>query len=192
MDQLRAAVTRRLRSPRLRGPAAKAGALGLLVLAGSIAAFAAGAASRTAGPLANTYASPEALAQAVIDAIHAGDRNRLQALALTEEEFRMHVWPHLPASRPERNVPFAFAWGMLRQNSAAHLHQTLDAFRHASLQLRRVETTGATSAYGGVAVHRDATIIVAGADGEERIVRLFGSMVKRNGRWKVFSYVVND
>ena len=41
----------------------------------------------------------------------ASDRRRAQALALTEEEFRDHVWPELPTSRPERNVPFELRLG---------------------------------------------------------------------------------
>jgi len=40
------------------------------------------------------------------EAMHAGDLERLRSLVLTRDEFWAHVWPYLPASRPERNVPF--------------------------------------------------------------------------------------
>jgi hypothetical protein len=163
-----------------------------VVLVASIALFAAVNASRTAPtPLANTYASPDALAQAVIDAMAEGDVQRLQALALTEEEFRAHVWPHLPASRPERTVPFDFVWGTLRQNSEGHLRQTLAGFPDRSIELRRVESAGRTSEYGVVVVRRDTTLLVAGTDGRQRVVRLFGSLIEQDGAWKVFSYIVD-
>ena len=45
------------------------------------------------------------------------DRARLDALALSEQEFRDHVWPDLPAARPERNLPFSYVWGDLHQKS---------------------------------------------------------------------------
>ena len=80
-------------------------------------------------PLANTSASPEALAAAVLDALARGDRARLDALALTEQEFRDHVWPDLPAARPERNLPFSYVWGDLHQKSNLSLAQTLRAQR---------------------------------------------------------------
>jgi hypothetical protein len=41
-------------------------------------------------------------------------------------------------------------------------------------------------------VHRDAELVVAGRDGDERIVRVFGALVEQEGRWKVFSYVADD
>jgi hypothetical protein len=193
MDQLRSPVTRRSHAIRPRGLTAKAGVSLAVVLVASIALFAAVNASRTApAPLTHTYASPDALAKAVIDAMEEGDLDRLQALALTEEEFRTHVWPHLPASRPERNVPFDFVWGTLRQNSEGHLRQTLAGFPDGSVELRRVESAGETSDYGDVVVRRDTTLLVAGTDGRERVVRLFGSLIEQDGAWKVFSYVVDE
>ncbi len=49
----------------------------------------------------------------------------LRDLALNEIEFREQVWPELPAARPERNLPFSYVWGDLRQKSDANLERTL-------------------------------------------------------------------
>jgi hypothetical protein len=46
--------------------------------------------------------------------------------------------------------------------------------------------------YDGYTVHRDAVFVVRAADGTTEDLRLCGSMVEQAGRWKVFSYVVND
>jgi hypothetical protein len=143
-------------------------------------------------PLANTEGSPEALARRVIDAMQAGDLGRLRALALTEQEFRVHVWPSLPAARPERNVPFDFVWERIEQNSEGHLRQTVAAIGGGPLTLRRVRFAGPTSRYGDVAVRRSTELVLAAPDGTERMVRLFGSTVEQDGRYKVFSYVVGD
>jgi len=162
-----------------------------LVLIGSFVLLASFSAWRSRpAPLSETYPSSDALARAVIAAFQARDAHRLRGLALTEDEFRSHVWPKLPASRPDRNVPFDFAWGMLHQNSEGHLRQTLSQFEGKPLTLVRVEFAGETTAYGSAAVHRDTRLVVKDAAGKERVVRLFGSTIEQDGRYKVFSYVV--
>jgi hypothetical protein len=55
-----------------------------------------------------------------------------------------------------------------------------------------VRVAGNTSQYGDVVVSRMTELVVASGDGAERVVRLFGSMVQQDGRYKVFSYVVDD
>ena len=200
MDQLRSAVVRVFqRGVRITGMArrsrraAKAGVALALVLGASIALFASLDAGRLRpAPLGATYPTLDAMAEAVIAAVEAGDAGGLQALALTEQEFRSHVWPELPASRPERNVPFDFVWGMLRQNSQGHLQQTLSRFKGKDLTLVRVRTAGESTDYEGVTVHRDTELVVKDESGTEQQVRLFGSTIEQNGRYKVFSFVVDD
>ena len=75
-------------------PFRPAASLALLVLMASLAAC------DRRPPLAPAFASAEALAEAVLDRYRAGDEAGLRALALTEQEFRQHVWPELPAARP--------------------------------------------------------------------------------------------
>lgn len=144
--------------------------------------------SRT--PLEGTHHSPLAVAQAVLDAVAANDAVALQALALSEQEFRQHVWPELPAARPERNLPFSYVWGDLRQKSTSGLQATLSRHGGRRYTLEDVRFSGETR-YPGYTVHRDAAFVVHGSDGPEEL-RLCGSMIEQDGRWKVFSYVVGD
>jgi hypothetical protein len=115
----------------------------------------------------------------------------LERLALTETEFKQYVWPELPISRPESNVPFDFAWGMLHQHSEGYLRETVTEFSGRQLSLKRVELAGASTSYGDVTVHRDSRLVVETTDGREQTIRLFGSMVEKDGGWKVFSYVTD-
>ena len=164
----------------------------VVLLTSAVALFASLNAARTGpAPLANALSSPEALAEAVIDAMHARDLERLRSLALTEGEFRAHVWPYLPASRPERNVPFDFVWNVLHQNSEGYLRQTIGGLEDLP-ELRRVEFAGETSVYGDVTVHRETELVIGAANTDERRIRLLGSMIEQDGTWKVFSYVVDD
>jgi len=142
-------------------------------------------------PLARTFGSPEAAAAAVTEALARSDRETLRGLALSEHEFRTVVWPELPSSRPEMNLPVAYAWGMLNQTSLGSLGATLGAHGGRHYTVVRVEFAGATTRYESFAVHRDARVIVRAQDGAERRLALFGSLLERDGRFKIFSYVTD-
>jgi hypothetical protein len=143
-------------------------------------------------PLRGTAESPEALAIQVIEAYRAGNRQALDALALTREEFRAHVWPELPISRPEVNLPFDVAWGQLAQKSALYQGQLSRGLEGHDWTLVRVAFAGEATEYDGVTVHRDTELLVRNGAGEERTIRLFGSTIEQDGRYKVFSFVVDD
>ncbi len=142
-------------------------------------------------PLANTQASADALAAAVLDALARGDRSALDRLALSEQEFRDHVWPGLQAARPERNLPFSYVWGELHQKSDSALAATMQAHVGRRQAVTRVSFTGATE-YQGYRVHREAAFHVRDAAGGETGIRVCGSMLEKNGQWKIFSYVVDE
>ena len=142
-------------------------------------------------PLANATPSSEALARAVLDAVARSDRTALEALALTEQEFRDRVWPDLPAARPERNLPFSYVWGDLRQKSQVGLARTLATHGGRRYELVRVRFAGPTTRYSHSEVHRETVLTVRDAEGANQDVRLFGSSVEGDGAWKVFSYVLD-
>lgn len=141
-------------------------------------------------PLQNARPSADALARDVLDALARRDQTALEALALNDGEFRSHVWPELPAARPERNLPYSYVWGDLHQKSRIGQAQTLAAHGGIRYALRRVTFAGETG-YGSYVVHRDATFHVSDPSGAERPIRVTGSMLEKDGAWKVFSYVVD-
>ena len=126
----------------------------------------------------------------MLDALARRDRAALDALALDEQEFRDHVWPALPAARPERNLPFSYVWGDLHGKSNSGLATTLTDRGGQRYEVSRVSFAEATD-YEGYRVHRDATFHVRNAGGTESEIRVCGSMIEKDGAWKVFSYVVD-
>lgn len=143
-------------------------------------------------PLTSTFDSREALAQAVLGRLASKDVAGLKALALSEQEFKDHVWPELDTSRPERNVPFEYAWGQLKQRSDGYLDVTVG--RYAGQKLRFVSTqfTGETTKYPSFSVMRESEIVAADDTGRDLVLRLFGSAMVKDGRYKLFSFVVDD
>jgi hypothetical protein len=139
-----------------------------------------------------TYDSVETLAEEVLRAVGADDAIALQRMALTADEFRNYMWPYLPSAGPERNVPFDFVWSRLRRNSDGYLRQTLSRFGGHDLTLAGVEFSGEISDYGPIRVFRETWLRVRDPEGVESMARFFGSTIEQDGRYKVFSYVVED
>jgi hypothetical protein len=127
----------------------------------------------------------------VLEALERRDRVALQAVVVSQQEFRDHVWPDLPSARPERNLPFSYVWGDLNQKSEAALAATLQRLGGQHFTLADVRFLGDTTQYGSYRVHRETAILVRDANGSESELRLFGSTLEKSGRFKVFSYVVN-
>jgi hypothetical protein len=142
-------------------------------------------------PLATTHPSPDSLARAVTDALGRRDLAKLRALALSEREFRDHVWSALPAARPERNLPFSYVWGDLRQKSDAFLAATLAHRGGRYHQVLGVKLAEPAREYAGFRIHRGAILQVQTPSGVADL-RIFGSLIEKDGGWKVFSYVVDD
>lgn len=147
--------------------------------------------SRSAAPLSHTFESPDALARAVLEALARRDAAGLRALQLSETEFRDHVWPELPTSRPERNVPFDYAWGQMKQRSDGSLGETLGRYGGRTLRYVQTRFTGETTTYQSFSVMRESEIIAADEAGRELILRLYGSAMLKDGRYKLYSFVVD-
>ncbi len=156
--------------------------------AAGVAALFAGC--NTAPPLTPAHRSADALGTAILDSLARNDRASLDALALSEREFRDHVWPDLPAARPERNLPFSYVWGDLHQKSRISLSNALGEHGHKRYELRRV-TFDEVTPYSHYVVHRDTTLHAVDASGAELALRVCGSFIEKDGVWKVFSYVVD-
>ena len=148
--------------------------------------------TRSAVSLANTFESSEALARGVLAALSDRDLPRLRTLALSEAEFRDVVWPELDTSRPERNVPFEYAWGQMKQRSDGSLQSTFGRYSGRPLKLVRARFTGETTQYRSFAVMRESEIIATDETGRDLVLRLYGSAMVKDGRYKLFSYVVDE
>jgi hypothetical protein len=145
-----------------------------------------------APPLANAQESARAVAEQLLDALASRDRDALERLAISEPEFRVHVWPSLPAARPERNLPVSYVWGDLHQKSVASLARILATHGGRRYELIDVRFAAAPTAHPDYVVHRETVLAVRGADGQTAEIRVCGSLIEKAGRWKVFSYVVDE
>jgi hypothetical protein len=172
---------------RVRESLATCLALGTLVLVAALTVRC----SPSTPSLAHSQSSSSALASAVLDAIERQDETLLRDLVLSEQEFRDHVWPDLPAAQPERNLPISYVWGDLRQKSQAGLASILAKHGGHRYELVGVRFDGASTRYTTCEVHRDTVLTVRDETGTPLDLKLFGSSVEQDGRWKVFSFVID-
>ena len=110
-------------------------------------------------------------------ALERKDLAALRAMPHSEAEFRDLVWPELPTSRPERNVPFEYAWGQLKQSSDQSFARMFGRYAGKRFGLVRVEFGGATTTYQTLSVRRDSEIVATDETGRESVLTLFGSAV---------------
>ena len=149
----------------------------------------ASAACRQALPHARP--SADALVEDVLIALAHRDAVQLRQLALSEDEFRDTIWPELPAARPERNLTADYVWCEQRTKSEAGLQSVLSEYGGRTLNLVRLEFRGETTQHRTFLVRRDPSVVVRGSDAQEQSLRLFGSIVERDGGFKIFSYNVD-
>ncbi len=112
-------------------------------------------------------------------------------MALTKDEFEDLVWPALPASRPEVGMPSEYVWQDTFQKSRAYLAQTLERHGGQRFHLIDIDFLGETTRHAGYEVSRKAQLRVRDESGAERTIRLFGSMIRQNGRSKVYSFIID-
>jgi hypothetical protein len=142
-------------------------------------------------PLTNTFESPDAVGRAVLRGLAARDVEGLSALAVGEDEFRELVWPKLPTSRPGRNIPWDYAWKDLHSKSRLQLLARSQEWKDRGFELVSVRFQGDTTDYETYRIYRKTVLTLRDRTGQETQARLFGSMIEQNGRYKVFSYVVD-
>ena len=58
--------------------------------------------------------------------------------------------------------------------------------------MTRTRFTGETTQYQSFAVMRESEIIAVDETGRELVLRLYGSAMVKDGRYKLFSYVVDE
>jgi len=156
-----------------------------------VAALAAACQTSTSPSLTHTFESPEEVARAVVRGFGEGNLAALQDLTLTESEFREIVWPKLPASRPERNLPMDYVWKDLAAKSDHHLRARLAEWKDRGFVFVALTFKGGVTDYGTYKVHRNTELRLRDRDGQESSGSLFGSIIEYKGRYKVFSYVVD-
>jgi len=96
-----------------------------------------------------------------------------------------------PEVEPTRNVPMSFVWDRLKKQSDLTLPQIVARYGGQAYTLQQVLFEGETTDYGTFTVQRESVLVVRTPQGGVEQLRVFGSMIRQDGRCKVFSFVVD-
>jgi hypothetical protein len=138
--------------------------------------------------LRSAASSPAELAERFLDAIAEGDLAAARRLLLTFDEYERYIWPELPEADPARNLNPAFVWEMTSIRGDAKLRGVIGNLGGRRLELEQLEFTGGVQQFPGFRLHRSSRLQLRDETGELQSVRLFGSVVERDGQFRIFSF----
>jgi hypothetical protein len=135
------------------------------------------------------FPSMDALVNAVVDAVSRNDRNALESLCISEQEYALHVWPDLPIARiPQWQSQRYFVWTQHQLRSANGLNGVLKNYGGRRYTVLKAFFKENKIPYEHCTVHGAAMLQVRDDSGVEQDLRLFGSIVEKEGFYKIFSY----
>ena len=132
--------------------------------------------------------SPAALGHAVVDALNRGDINGLHRLRVTQDEYLSWIWPAFPASRPPYNFTPDFAWSNLNKKCLLGASSWIEQYGSQNLTFVDMEFNRPTEAYKDFKLLRGTVLTIQKASGEKVELRILGSVVKKDNRYKLLSY----
>lgn len=136
-------------------------------------------------------ASRDALVGNVVAALQASDTARFEALAVDVAEFAWLYFPTTSIAKPPYELPPALAWFRLQEGNRKGVFRALRELGGRRLELKgyrcaeEPSVEGANRIWGGctLTLERDGAAPVA--------LRLFDSILERDGRFAILSYA-ND
>jgi hypothetical protein len=151
-------------------------------------------ASRTmeTGALTNASRSMDELGRRVIQALNDEDRGALAALAMTKEEYRLHIFPGLEIGKVEQwQKAYDFVWGTVYDRSNYRLTSIVRKYGGRQLEYIGIRVDDTEPWHLDCIVHKKALITIKDASGAEQEAELFAGMAEINNGFKIISFDVD-
>ena len=132
--------------------------------------------------------SPDQLGLAVVDALNRKDIEHLNRLRVQREAFMDWIWPAFPASRPPSNFPADFAWSNMNKKCNIGMKKWIARYGGHNLKFVSIRFDRPSEPYDGFQLLRGTVLTLQNAAGEKRDLKILGSVIVKNGRYKLLSY----
>lgn len=129
-----------------------------------------------------------ALAEAIVEAVNAGDAHRLDHLRITFEEFRDIYWREDPSSRPITQIPAEESWGFLWRSSVSGAKRMVEDHGGRGLTLDRIEYRVGVTPFANFDLYRGVRLVCTDGDGNQVNLDSAYTWIERDGRCKVYIY----
>jgi hypothetical protein len=141
--------------------------------------------------LAPTFEGKEHVARTFVAAIAANDVKAVALTLMTRAEFAWLYYPENPISEPPYELPVGIAWFELEGNSLAGVRRALATYGGRSVVFRDVECPGTPVVQGPHRLWNGCMVLLGHGDASDSVVRMFGSIIERDGRFKLVT-AAND
>ena len=141
--------------------------------------------------LSPAFASREEVAREFVAAVASGHTTRLARLLLTPAEFAWLYYPENPISRPPYELPAGLAWFELHTNSLAGLRRVLAEYGGQPMTFRHVLCPEPVVVHGANRLWNRCVVGISTADSETADLRIFGTILERDGAFKLLT-AAND
>ena len=132
--------------------------------------------------------SPDHLGRAVVDALNRKDIEHLNRLRVRREEFLDWIWPAFPASRPPSNFPGDFAWSNMNKKCNIGMKKWIARYGGHNLKFAGIRFDRPSETYDGFQLLRGTVLTLENTAGEKRDLKILGSVVVKDDRYKLLSY----
>ncbi|MXV76066.1 hypothetical protein F4Z99_17560 [Candidatus Poribacteria bacterium] len=136
----------------------------------------------------NSLDSPAQLGLAVVDALNRKDVERLDGLRVQREEFIDWIWPAFPASRPPSNFSGDFAWSNMNKKCNTGMEKWIARYGGHNLKFVGIRFDRPSETYDGFRLLRGTVLTLQNAAGEKWELKILGSIVVKNEKYKLLSY----
>ena len=132
--------------------------------------------------------SPVQLGLAVVDALNNNDIEKLNRLRVQRKAYLDWIWPEFPASQPPSNFPGDFAWSNLNKKCNVGMKKWIARYGGQNLKFVAIRFDESTETYKGFQLLRGTVLVLKNAAGEKGELRMLGSVVEKDKRYKLLSY----
>jgi hypothetical protein len=136
----------------------------------------------------NSLDSPDQLGLAVVDALNHKDIEHLNRLRVQRAEFLDWIWPEFPASRPPSNFPGDFAWSNMNKKCNIGMKKWITRYGGKNLTFVGIRFKRPQETYDGFQLLRGTILTLQNTAGEKQDLKILGSVVVKNNRYKLLSY----
>ena len=132
--------------------------------------------------------SPDHLGMAVVDALNNKDIEQLNRLRVQREEFLNWIWHEFPASRPPSNFPGDLAWSNMNKKCNIGMKKWIDRYGGHALKFVSIRFDRPQETYKGFQLLRGTVLTLQNAAGKKQELKILGSVITQNDRYKLLSY----
>lgn len=147
---------------------------------------------RASGSLKDGASSPRELVERVLESLAARDTASLASLLVDRDEYMRVVYPelgaHFAAARDTRAETMEFLWENQSLNALKGMRKALRELGGVQMQLVTIEFKEGERRFPSYRLFEGTEVVVNQNDGRTATLYALGTMIEKDGRYKLMSF----